>query len=143
MTSSVGSPNLHPTPLFQRLVSEEVQELKAYNRIIESQNRRLAELERVHGDLEGRLEVQSNRRLELEKTLEDRERTWAEEIHEIEQERDQQKDLVTAERSKNGRLMDQVVRKDQDIQRMLQRKVSYFSITKNEMDPDLLDYHVA
>lgn len=125
MTSSVGSPNLHPTPLFQRLVSEEVQELKAYNRIIESQNRRLAELERVHGDLEVRLEVQSNRRLELEKTLEDRERTWAEEIHEIEQERDQQKDLVTAERSKNGRLMDQVVRKDQDIQRMLQRKYDH------------------
>ena len=147
MTSSVGSPNLHPTPLFQRLVSEEVQELKAYNRIIESQNRRLAELERVHGDLEVRLEVQSNRRLELEKTLEDRERTWAEEIHEIEQERDQQKDLVTAERSKNGRLMDQVVRKDQDIQRMLQRKVSYFSIKKMKwiltclitMSPDLTE----
>jgi hypothetical protein len=125
MTSSVSSANnMHPTPLFQRLVSEEVQELKAYARIIENQNRRLAELERVHGDLEVRLEVQSNRRMELEKTLEDRERTWAGQTEELEQDRDSWKDLVNVERAKNGKLMDQVVRKDQDIHRMLQRKVS-------------------
>lgn len=125
MTSSVSSANnLHPTPLFQRLVSEEVQELKAYARIIENQNRRLAELERVHGDLEVRLEVQSNRRMELERTLEDRERTWAEQTEELKEDRDNWKDLVNVERTKNGRLMDQVVRKDQDIHRMLQRKVS-------------------
>jgi hypothetical protein len=125
MTSSVSSVNnMHPTPLFQRLVSEEVQELKAYARIIENQNRRLAELERVHGDLEVRLEVQSNRRMELEKTLEDRERIWAEQTRELERDRDSWKDLVNVERAKNGKLMDQVVRKDQDIHRMLQRKVS-------------------
>lgn len=125
MTSSVSSANnMHPTPLFQRLVSEEVQELKAYARIIENQNRRLAELERVHGDLEVRLEVQSNRRMELEKTLEDRERTWAGQTGELERDRDSWKDLVNVERAKNGKLMDQVVRKDQDIHRMLQRKVS-------------------
>lgn len=123
-SDAVSSLNIHPTPLFQRLVSEEVQELKAYARIIENQNRRLAELERVHGDLEVRLEVESNRRMELEKTLEERERNWAEQIEVLEEERDQTKNLVKLERTKNARLMDQVVRKDQDIHRMLQRKVS-------------------
>ena len=123
--SSVSSSNIHPTPLFQRLVSEEVQELKAYARIIENQNRRLSELERVHGDLEVRLEGESSRRMELERTLEERERSWAEQIAELEKERDQWREFVNVERSKNTRLMDQVVRKDQDIHRMLQRKVSY------------------
>lgn len=120
---SEGSPILHPTPMFQRLVSDGVQELKAYARIIENQNRRLAELETVHRDLETRLEVQSNGILELEKTLEDREHLWAEQIRDLEKERDQLQSMVTLERSKNMSLMDQVVRKDQDIHRMLQRKV--------------------
>jgi len=112
----------HPTPLFQRLVSEEVQELKAYARIIETQNRRLSDLERVHCDLELRLELQSNRRMELERTLEDRERKWAEQIRLLEEDRESWKKLVDLEGRKNAKLMDQVARKDQDIHRMLQRK---------------------
>lgn len=125
--SDHSTPSIHPAPLFQRLVSEEVQELKAYARIIEGQNRRLAELERYHSDLEGRLEVESNRRMELERTLDDRERTWADQISELENERDNWRDVVQQERTKNSRLLEQVVRKDQDIHRMLQRKVSVFS----------------
>jgi len=121
-SSASSTNNIHPTPLFQRLVSEEVQELKAYARIIESQNRRLAEMERVHGDLESRLEMQSNRRMELERTLGDRERNWAEQIDELKKEREDWKKLVNVERMKNTKLMDQVARKDQDIHRMLQRK---------------------
>ena len=110
--------------MFQRLVSDGVQELKAYARIIESQNRKLSELEAGHRDLELRLEVQADRSLELETTLEDRERVWMEQIRELEKDRDQWKELVNVERVKNAALMDHLVRKDQDIQRMLQRKVS-------------------
>ena len=55
-----------PTPLFERLVTEEVQELRAYVRMVEHQNRRLMELERVHGDLETRLEYESKQRQQLE-----------------------------------------------------------------------------
>ena len=113
-----------PTPLFERLVTEEVQELKAYARIIENQNRRLAELERVHGDLETRLELESRRRVQLETTLEEREREWALKFQQLEEDRDHWKDVVSSEQNKNARLIDQVVRKDQDIHRMLQRKVS-------------------
>jgi hypothetical protein len=116
-----------PTPLFERLVTEEVQELKAYARIIENQNRRLAELERVHGDLENRLESESRGRVQLETTLEEREREWALKFKELEADRDHWKDVVRVEQTKNGRLIDQVVRKDQDIHRMLQRKVRHAS----------------
>jgi hypothetical protein len=112
-----------PTPLFERLVTEEVQELKAYARIIENQNRRLAELERVHGDLEARLELESIGRVQLETTLEERERDWGIKFKELEADRDHWKGVVKVEQTKNARLIDQVVRKDQDIHRMLQRKV--------------------
>ena len=116
------SPN-QPTPLFERLVTEEVQEIKAYARIIESQQRRLLELERIHGDLEARLEGESNRRKQLETTLEAREREWANRFDELSKDRDHWKGVVQVEQTKNARLIDQVVRKDQDIHRMLQRKV--------------------
>jgi hypothetical protein len=105
------------------LVTEEVQELRAYVRIVENQNRRLMELERVHGDLEVRLEIESKARQQLEATLEAREREWAERLEHVEQDRDNWKALVEAEKIKNSKLIDQVYRKDQDIHRMLQRKV--------------------
>lgn len=111
-----------PTTLFQRLVTEEVQELKAYARIIENQNRRLVELERIHGDLENRLELEARGRTQLEATLERRERGWTMKYHNLEKDRDQWKLVVSQEQAKNARLFDQVVRKDQDIHRMLQRK---------------------
>jgi hypothetical protein len=113
-----------PQTLFQRLVTEEVQELKAYARIIENQNRRLVELERIHGDLENRLELEARGRTQLETTLERRERSWTMKYHDLEKDRDQWKNVVSQEQVKNARLFDQVVRKDQDIHRMLQRKVS-------------------
>jgi len=122
--ATAGAGSHQPTPLFERLVTEEVQELKAYVRIVENQNRRLEELEQVHGDLERRLEVETRGRKHLEVTLEAREREWKEKFEHLESERDHWKKVVEAEKTKNSRLIDQVVRKDQDIHRMLQRKVS-------------------
>ncbi|GKY95448.1 hypothetical protein MPSEU_000506400 [Mayamaea pseudoterrestris] len=124
-TNTSNTSPKQPTPLFERLVTEEVQEIKAYARIIESQQRRLVELERVHGDLEARLESESNRRKELEKTLESREREWANRFDELSKDRDHWKGVVQVEQTKNSRLIDQVVRKDQDIHRMLQRKYDH------------------
>jgi len=114
--------NTRQVPLFQRLVSDEVQEIKYYTRIIESQSRRLIQLERVHEDLEVRLEAQSNQRIELERVLEDREQVWTKKVHEIWKEKEKWKNLVTTERLKNSKLMDQGIRKDQTIHRMLQQK---------------------
>ncbi len=114
-----------PTPLFERLVTEEVQELKSCLRMIDNQQRRLNELERVHGDLETRLEQESRGRVQLETTLEQREREWASKFKELETDRDHWKEIVKQEKSKNAKLIHQVVRKDQDIHRMLQRKVRF------------------
>lgn len=122
MTTRIDAGLQQPTPLFERLVTEEVQELRAYVRIVENQNRRLVELERVHGDLEARLEAEAKSRQQVEATLEAREREWAEKLEHVERDRDHWKDLVEAEKIKNSKLIDQVHRKDQDIHRMLQRK---------------------
>eukprot|EP00428_Durinskia_dybowskii_P068938 CAMPEP_0170395542 /NCGR_PEP_ID=MMETSP0117_2-20130122/21834_1 /TAXON_ID=400756 /ORGANISM="Durinskia baltica, Strain CSIRO CS-38" /LENGTH=226 /DNA_ID=CAMNT_0010651859 /DNA_START=79 /DNA_END=761 /DNA_ORIENTATION=+ len=111
-----------PTPLFERLVTEEVQEQNHALRMIDNQQRRLNELERVHGDLETRLEQESRGRAQLETTLEQREREWASKFKELELDRDHWKDIVKQEKAKNAKLIHQVVRKDQDIHRMLQRK---------------------
>jgi hypothetical protein len=112
-----------PTPLFERLVTEEVQEIKSYARIIENQSRRLSELEQYHSDLGARLEVESRGRQQLEATLEAREREWAHKYSELEGDRDQWETVVRAEQTKNSRLIHEVVRRDQDIHRILQRKV--------------------
>lgn len=126
-----------PTPLFERLVTEEVQELKAYARIIENQNRRLAELERVHSDLNSRLVINSKAKTQLETTLEERELQWALKFQELEADRDRLKEVVKVEQTKNARLRDEVVRKDQDIQRMLLRKVSLHRCLKSFFYVDL------
>jgi hypothetical protein len=108
------------------LVTEEVQELKAYARIIENQSKRLAELEKIHGDLEVRLEVESRGKAQLEATLEQREREWAMKFRGVETDRDHWKNEFSKEQQKNAKLLDQVLRKDQDIHRMLQRKVRLY-----------------
>jgi len=117
-------PTTPPTPLFERLVTEEVQELKSCLRMIENQQRRLDELERIHIDLESRLELESRGRSQLETTLEEREREWAAKFQQLEADRDHWKHLKEQEESKTKRLMLQLNRKDQDIHRMLQRKVT-------------------
>ncbi|GAX12040.1 hypothetical protein FisN_8Lh140 [Fistulifera solaris] len=114
-----------PTPLFERLVTEEVHEIKSYARILESQNRRLAQLERVHGDLEARLQLESQGRQQLEATLEAREREWAKQLEQLESDRNHWRHLVQVEETKNNRLMEEVMRKEQEIRRMLQRKYDH------------------
>lgn len=117
-----GSSSTPPTLLFDRLVTEEVQELKAYARIIESQNRRLADLERIHNDLEVRLEMQTQERMDLEATLERHERGWTDKCDALTKDRDQWKRLVQTEQTKNEHLLNLVYRKDKEIHRMIQRK---------------------
>ena len=119
------TPSMPPTSLFERLVTEEVQEIKAYARIVENQNRRLAELERAHGDLESRLQLESRSRQQLETTLEIREREWANQLEQLESDRDHWRDLVKTEENKNTRLMEEIMRKEQEIRRMIQRKVCF------------------
>jgi exonuclease VII large subunit len=117
------SPAIAPTPLFQRLVTEEVQELKHYTRIIEEQNRRLSEVENITVDLDRKLQKQTKARMDLERTLELRERQWADKFEKLEADRDHWKVVVQKEERMNTRLNDQVARLEQEIHRMLQRKV--------------------
>jgi len=99
-------------PLFERLVSDDVQELKSYSRIIQSQNARLSELERVNDDLERRLESQAKYKMEMEAEFSRMERLWGTRYNEISEERDAWKGAVEAERRRCKGLREQISRKD-------------------------------
>lgn len=118
---SLDSSN-HPTPLFERLVTEEVQEIKTYIRMIESLNRRLSDMQSVQDDLETRLEKSTQDKLEMESQLEDLNSNWVNKCGDLEEERDAWAKRCGAERGRNERLSDLVNRKDKEIQRMIQRK---------------------
>jgi hypothetical protein len=125
-TNIISSSNalVAPSPLlFERLVTEEAAELKTYSRIIESQNRRLADLEVSHDDLERRLEMETQKRILVQQDLDRQNLEWQQKYETLEKDRDLWKHLVNAERAKNERLLDQVMRKDREIHRMIQRKV--------------------
>jgi hypothetical protein len=112
-----------PPPLFERFHTEEATELKTYVRIIESQNRRLLELERVHDELEGRLEVEAHKRMTLERRLEEERRELDKKYNILEKEKETQMKLVVTEKKQNGRLREQLTRKEKEIRRFYQRKV--------------------
>jgi septal ring factor EnvC (AmiA/AmiB activator) len=111
------------TPMFQRLVTDEVQELKTYTRIIEEQNRRVTELERRTTDLEKRLAKANRDKADLERTLEFRETEWRNKFDRLESDRDHQKELVAQEKGMNSKLNYQVVQMEQEIHKFLTRKV--------------------
>jgi hypothetical protein len=117
-----GSLNVSTPPLFERMVSDDVQELKQYAKIIQAQNLRLAELERVNEDLEKRLERQAKEKMSLEAEINATDRAWAERFAQLETERDAWRGTVQAEQRKNASLREQVYRKDKELHRMLQRK---------------------
>lgn len=117
-----------PTLFFDRLVNEEVQEMKEYSRIIQTQDREIAELKNTNNEMESRLEYQARERLELEGTLEDKEDVWAEKCRQLEQVRDENMKALQAEKTTNRKLWDLVYAKEKEIQRAYQRKVSSTSI---------------
>lgn len=129
----MDSSSVPPTPLFERLVTEEVQELKSYARIIEAQNRRIQELQRIHDDLESRLEQQTKARMNLEAKLDDEKQKWIENQGTLEKECNVWKSHAQSERMKNEKLLEQVNRKDKEIHRMIQRK--YDSASKAPHQP--------
>jgi len=109
-------------PLFERLVSDDVQELKSYARIVQDLKGRVGELERVNDDLEGRLERQAVEKMGLEAEIGALDRGWGERFRELEEERDAWRGTVQSEQRKNNHLREQVYRKDKELHRMLQRK---------------------
>lgn len=83
---------------------------------------RLAELERVNDDLERRLESQAKQKMSLEAEISYLDRHWSSKYAELENERDAWKGAVDAERRRSSGLREQIIRKDRELHRMLQRK---------------------
>ena len=110
------------TPLYERLVTEEVKELKEYVRVIEQQSRRISDLEKIHLDLEKRLEAETTQRQKLEHTLQHRERHWKSMVDKTEEERSKMENNVKEEKIKVERLLDMVNRLQNEIQSMIKNK---------------------
>lgn len=117
-SSSEAAAAVANSPLYERLVTEEV------HRIMEHQRQQIADLQALQNDLETRLENETRRRLGLEATLEAREREWDRQVQLLEQDREHWRGEVHTVEAKNDRLHKEVVRLEQQIQRMVQRKVS-------------------
>lgn len=96
------------TPVYERLVSEEVKEIKEYVRLIEHQSRRLAELERVHDDLELRLEREHAARIRVERSYGKSEQRWKARCARLQSENAEGQSRLAEERSKVERLMEVV-----------------------------------
>ena len=116
------APGQSHTPLYERLVTEEVKELKEYVRLIEQQSRRITDLEQIHLDLEKRLEAETTQRQRLEHTLQHRERHWKSMVDRMEGERAKMENNVKEEKIKVERLLDMVNRLQNEIQSMIKNK---------------------
>lgn len=132
-----GHPQYHHSgsgqqaPLFERIVTEEVQELKTCLRVMETLQSRLKDMERVHHDLESRLERSTKEKIDLETHMEDLNRDWSARCDSLETERDGLTKRCNEERGRNERLSDLVNRKDKEIHRMIQRKYDSSSSNSN------------
>jgi len=111
------------TPFYEKLVTEEVQELKAYSRMMEVQKQRVEEVEDLQKDLESRLQSETAARQKLETILALREREWSRRLESSEQDRQRLRQQIKEQEAKNQRISEIVLRKEQEIQRMVRRKV--------------------
>ena len=118
-----GPRSIQSTPVFERLVTDEVRELQVYARMVENQNVELDRMRRYQEDLEKRLQDESRQHEQLEATLEARERDWRMRFEGLESEITRLNNVIKAEENKNKLLLDQIRKKDQDIQGMLKKKV--------------------
>lgn len=126
--SGAAAGSVQPTPLFERLVTEEVQELKTYAGIVERQNLELAKQKKVQEDLEARLRGETRRRKELESLLEEQERIWSEKFVELEEQRNEAEKKLHEEQTKTKKLINQVQRKDRDIHDFFKKKVRCYLV---------------
>lgn len=121
-TNTTNNTTTEGTLYYDRLVTEEVLELKEYARLVQTQTAQLASLQSIQADLETRLEYQTVQRIQSEATLESQEIQWAERFRCLEAERDEWKEQTKKEQTKNERLLGFVNRKEKEIQKMIQRK---------------------
>ncbi len=113
-----------PTLFFERIVNEEVAEIKSYTEIIQKQNSEIIELKNNNNEMEARLEFQTKDRIELESTIENQEIHWARKCEELQETVDAFKKSLETEKTTNKKLWDLVYVKEKEIKRAYSRKVS-------------------
>lgn len=120
------------TPLFERLQTEEIQELKSYNRMITLKNHQISTFETLLEDLESRLEQETLQKLKLQDTLDTCNVKHKKEKMRLENDVDMWKNRVQVEKMKNKKLLEEVNKKDKEIHKMMQRKYDAATIAKQQ-----------
>lgn len=120
--------NNHTTNIYERLVSEEVKELKEYTRLVEHQSRRLVDLDSIHRDLERRLEIEHSKTQRLERALQRNETTWKARCELLGREKAEAEKRVTEEKVKVDKLMEMVNRLQTEIHTLIRNKFSHENV---------------
>merc|ERR1712151_906366 len=106
------------TPLFERLQTEEIAELKSYNKILSIKNHQISTFETLLEDLESRLEIETSQKLKLQHLLEYKNDKFKKEVKELKNDVDAWKNRVHVEKIKNKKLLGEVNKKDKEIHKM-------------------------
>lgn len=115
----------HQAPFFERVgVRGDVKVVQNYSRIVKQQNARLREMEKIQKDLEERLELETREKEFLLATLEHRERVWEHRLVQAAAKQEHVNQKMNDEIEKNKFMSKELSKKDQDIHRMMQRKVT-------------------
>jgi len=120
--------NNHTTNIYERLVSEEVKELKEYTRLVEHQSRRLVDLDSIHRDLERRLEIEHSKTQRLERALQRNETSWKARCELLGREKAEAEKRVDEEKVKVDKLMEMVNRLQTEIHTLIRNKFSHENV---------------
>merc|ERR1711862_269094 len=109
------SNNNNNTPLFERIQTEEIAELKSYNKILSIKNHQISTFEALLEDLESRLETETRQKLNLQTKLDLKKATFKKEKGRLEDDVHVWKNRVSVEKIKNKKLLEEVHKKDKEI----------------------------
>lgn len=110
------------TPIFDKLVTDEVRELQVYARMVENQNLEIERMRQYQNDLEKRLQDKSRDHELLETSFEERERNFKATLEDLHGEIKRLRNVVQGEENKNKLLLDQIRKKERDILGILEKK---------------------
>lgn len=112
----------HDTPLFERMGSDDYNQLQNSRQQTDALQQRIHDLERVNLDLEYRLEDQAKQCMEIEKECVSIERSWKVKCKTFEDDIAAGKKQFEAQKMKSDRVRDHLSRTEKELYGILQRK---------------------
>jgi len=112
--------------IFERIATHDLKEVHEYHGVIESQQKRIKNLEKINMDLEKRLEVQAKQHFQIEKDIAVIDQRWQEKCNALQQEVSDLEVLLKEEQAKSVSAIEKFSRTERELHRMMQRKYDSF-----------------